>query len=65
MQLMLNGQYYEFSGTTLEQLLTELQLAGRKLAVEVNRDIVPRSQHHAYRLNEGDMIEIVHAIGGG
>ena len=46
-------------------LLEHLGLAGRRVAVELNREIVPRSQHAEQRLNEGDKVEIVRAIGGG
>ena len=49
----------------MADLLQRLELTGRRLAVELNRDIVPRSQHAATVLVEGDQIEIVHAIGGG
>ena len=40
-------------------------LAGKRVAVEVNLEIVPRSQHATRVLREGDRVEIVHAIGGG
>lgn len=42
-----------------------LGLGGRRIAVELNEDILPRSQHGETRLADGDRIEIVHAIGGG
>ena len=45
--------------------MAELGLAGKRLAVEVNRDIVPRGEHAARALHHGDRIEIIHAIGGG
>jgi sulfur carrier protein len=46
-------------------LIDQLSLTGKRLAVEVNEDIVPRSQHAERRLNDGDRVEVVHAIGGG
>ena len=46
-------------------LLARLDLTGRRVAVELNLDIVPRSQHDSTRLAEGDRVEVVHAIGGG
>ena len=52
-------------GLTVAALVAELGLAGKRLAVEVNRDIVPRGEHAARALHEGDRIEIIHAIGGG
>ena len=51
--------------TSLAQLLAILGLEGKRIAVEVNRDIVPRSGYDAFRLSDNDSIEIVNAIGGG
>lgn len=47
------------------ELILALGLANRRLALEVNEEIVPRSQLETYRLSPGDRVEIVHAIGGG
>ncbi|MEE1869219.1 sulfur carrier protein ThiS [Pseudomonas sp. 119P] len=49
----------------LAQLLVRLQLQGRRLAIEYNLDVVPRSEYAELRLKQGDRVEIVHAIGGG
>lgn len=65
MQLHVNGDAIEFSGKTILDLLEQLQLQGRRLAVEVNRDIIPKGEHAAFVLSANDKIEIVHAIGGG
>ena len=66
MRIQLNGEPYELpDGTTVEALLTRLELVGRRIAVELNLDIVPRSQHAETALREGDQVEVVHAIGGG
>lgn len=66
MILQLNGERRELApGLTVAALIDQLGLAGRRLAVERNGDIVPRSQHAATALADGDRIEIVHAIGGG
>ncbi|NLD00586.1 MAG: sulfur carrier protein ThiS, partial [Gammaproteobacteria bacterium] len=46
-------------------LIEHLQLAGRRVAVELNFEIVPRSLYETTLLKEGDALEIVHAIGGG
>ena len=64
MQLTLNGKPHTFEGRTIRDLLDLLGLQGR-LAVEVNREIVPKSEHARFSLSDGDVIEIVHAIGGG
>ena len=53
------------AGLSVTSLLDRLGLAGKRVAVELNREIVPRSQHVDTRLQAGDKIEIVHAIGGG
>ncbi len=66
MHIELNGEPFELpDGETVAALLTRLDLAGRRVAVELNLDIVPRSQHEATALREGDQVEVVHAIGGG
>lgn len=65
MKLTVNGDTLTLDGTTIADLVTQLALTGRRLAVEVNREIIPKSQHGDYTLNEGDVVEIVHAIGGG
>ncbi|MDV7211719.1 sulfur carrier protein ThiS [Azotobacter beijerinckii] len=66
MRIHLNGEPYELAdGQTVADLLARLDLAGRRVAVELNLDIVPRSLHAATALREGDRIEVVHAIGGG
>ena len=66
MHIQLNGGSFELpDGATVAALLTRLELAGRRVAVELNLDIVPRSQHETTALSEGDQVEVVHAIGGG
>ena len=66
MHTQLNGESFELpDGATVAALLTRLELAGRRVAVELNLDIVPRSQHETTALSEGDQVEVVHAIGGG
>lgn len=66
MIIQLNGVAQELApGLTVAALIEQLALAGRRLAVERNGDIVPRSLHAATVLGEGDRVEIVHAIGGG
>ncbi|EPJ82251.1 thiamine biosynthesis protein ThiS [Pseudomonas syringae] len=66
MHIQLNGEPLELpDGETVLALLTRLDLAGRRVAVELNLDIVPRSQHVSTVLSDGDQVEVVHAIGGG
>lgn len=66
MQIQLNGEDYFLEGSpSVADLVEQLGLAGKRLAVELNLDIVPRSQFAQTRLQDGDRVEIVHAIGGG
>lgn len=66
MNIRLNGDSYPLEdGATVAALIEQLTLAGRRLAVEVNEEVVPKSEHAARELAEGDRVEIVHAIGGG
>lgn len=63
-EIQLNGQEYEVQGETLTDLVKQLGLGGR-YAIEVNREIVPRGLHGEHRLNPGDEVEVIHAVGGG
>ena len=66
MQILLNGQALSLHASmSLAQLLELQGYAQRRVAVEVNRCIVPKSQHGQHMLDDGDKVEIVHALGGG
>ena len=66
MQIKLNGEPHVIAdGTTVASLIEQLDLVGRRLAVEVNDEVVPRSRHAECALASGDRVEIVHAVGGG
>jgi len=66
MNITVNGEPRQLpDAASLQQLLAELELAGKRLAVELNEQIVPRGQFDHTRLHDGDVVEIVHAIGGG
>ena len=66
MRVIINGEARSLSeGLSLADLLRELQLNQRRIAVEVNREIVARELYSAHALAEGDEIEIVHFVGGG
>lgn len=65
-QITVNGEKRAVpAGHTLAELVRELDLEGRRVAVEVNEEIVPRSRYAAHVLNVGDRVEVVAAIGGG
>ncbi len=64
--LSINGVARQFQqGLSIAEMLVELSLAGKKLAVERNGEIVPRSRFDTERLHDGDRFEIVVAVGGG
>lgn len=66
MRIILNGESRaELSSSTVAALVVELGLDGRKVAVERNLEIVPRSLYAATPVGEGDRIEIVAFVGGG
>ena len=66
MQIFLNGESREISAnTSVADLLAQLDLSGKRLAVEINKDIVPRGNFAERCLQAHDKVEIVHAIGGG
>ncbi|MBB1060137.1 sulfur carrier protein ThiS [Marilutibacter spongiae] len=66
MDIRLNGEARDIpAGTTVSMLLANEGLAERRVAVEVNGEIVPRGRHDGHALAAGDRVEIVHALGGG
>ena len=66
MQVNVNGDNTTLKdNATLSELLEHLGLGAGRIAVEVNREIIPRSEHSGHRLRDGDRIEVVQAIGGG
>jgi len=66
MEIILNGKPRPVTaGLTVAALIDELGLQGRRIAVERNGEIVPRSEHAATRLADGDRLEVIHAVGGG
>ncbi|HHJ35853.1 MAG TPA: sulfur carrier protein ThiS [Gammaproteobacteria bacterium] len=66
MIIILNGEDKQVdSDTSIEQLLQVLDLGDKRLAVEINQQIIPRGEFNQYTLQERDKVEIVQAIGGG
>lgn len=66
MKLVINGETREFaSALTISALLTALGMKSDRVAVEVNRELVPRSRWSTTELSDGDTLEIVHFVGGG
>ncbi len=66
MEIQINGVLREVPDSlSVSELLVLLDLAHKRLAVEINRDIVPRSRHAEHRLQPGDQVELIQAMGGG
>jgi thiamine biosynthesis protein ThiS len=66
MQIEVNGERREVAaGITVAALLAELGVSGGPVAVERNREIVPRARHASTALCEGDSLEVVQFVGGG
>ncbi len=66
MDILLNGETRHVPAElTVARLVEEIGLAGKRLAVEVNLEIVPQSAYGVHRLQPGDRVEVVTAIGGG
>jgi thiamine biosynthesis protein ThiS len=66
MKLTINGEDREFrADLTVASLLVELGLKPDRVAVELNRDLLPRDRWTTTPLNDGDKLEIVHFVGGG
>lgn len=66
MEIIVNGEKRQVPAEyTAAQLVEEMGMAGRRVAMEVNLEIVPRSEYGKHAFSEGDRIEVVQAIGGG
>ena len=66
MKIRLNGSQREVADTiTVSELLAMLSLRSEHVAVEVNREVVPRGKHSERALAEGDSVEVVTLVGGG
>ncbi len=64
--IVLNGENKQIDDdSNIEQLLHNLDLNNKRLAVEINQEIIPRSNYDRHTLEESDKVEIVQAIGGG
>ncbi|MEO0323936.1 MAG: sulfur carrier protein ThiS [Myxococcota bacterium] len=65
MNVVVNGEARQVRARTVAELLGELGLGDQLVAVERNREIVPRAAHGETELAEGDALEVVHFVGGG
>jgi len=65
MKIRLNGQEYDTKATTVSELLKELDIHPGRVAVEVNLQIIKKTEYDSFILKEGDTVEVVHFVGGG
>ena len=66
MQIFVNGKSRQVQESySILQLLEEMDLTKKRVALEINEEIVPKSRHADYVISAGDKVEIVNAIGGG
>ena len=66
MKITVNGDMLEVpDNCTLSGLVVQMELVGKKIAIELNMEIIPGSLHNETRLQSEDIIEVVQAIGGG
>ena len=66
LEVLVNGEPRRLAeGSTLADLVEELGFGGRRIAVAVNHEVVPRAGHVAHTLRPGDRVEILEAVGGG
>ncbi len=65
MQITINGEERNIPGQTVLQLLQSLDIDPRRVAVELNLEILPKAEYESAPLADGDRIEIVHFVGGG
>ena len=66
MEVIINGEVQHFPDNThILDMVHLLSLEGRRIAIEINGEVIPRSQYPARRLQDNDKIEIIRAVGGG
>ena len=66
LDVVVNGKSKALTGpVSILQLIQDMDLQGKRIAIEINGEIVPASQHSSVQLSSGDSVEIVGAIGGG
>jgi len=65
LEIHLNGEQKQVTAANIAELLCELDMENRMIAIEQNLEVVPKSKYNETALNNGDRIEVVHMIGGG
>lgn len=65
MYIFINGEHTAVAATTLEQLVIELGFQGKRIAIEMDGQLITKSRHATTLLTDDAKIEIIHAVGGG
>ena len=65
MNIYINGEAKQVQATTLAELVNELELQGKRIAVELNEQLIAKSRHAETMLTDDAKIEIIQAVGGG
>jgi len=65
LEIHLNGEQKQVTAANVAELLCELGMENRMIAIERNMEVVPKSRYNETTLSNGDRIEVVHMIGGG
>ncbi|GLI37428.1 sulfur carrier protein ThiS [Geobacter hydrogenophilus] len=65
MEIIVNGEARAATPMSMLELLRSLDIDPRRVAIELNHDILPKGEYESTILNDGDRIEIVHFVGGG
>ncbi len=61
----INGELLDMDGKSVSEVLSELDISGQRVAVELNEDIVPKAKYDETILKDGDHVEVVRFVGGG
>jgi len=61
----INGELFDKDGKTVAEMLTDMDISGQRVAVELNEEIVPKAKYGETVLKDGDKVEVVRFVGGG
>ena len=64
-EIVVNGEVQKVSSNSVEELIRELDLVGKKFAIEMNQSVIPRTNFSTTVIQDGDKLEVVHFVGGG
>ena len=66
MNIIVNGSQHDCpANENISGLLLSLKMQDKKIALEINKEVIPRGEYDSHTLSDGDIIEIIQAIGGG